>query len=108
MTRAQVLLPALLALALAAAAVPMAADYASKERGLTADNGYQMGDIDHVNLFNGNLSITVPVGLKDSGIPFDHFQKFAQAKKKCFQLSQQAKDNSFQCRTLSGASGSGP
>ncbi len=51
----------LLFLALAFPAL-LAAEYPSKERGLTADTAYQMGEVDHVNLFNGNLSITLPIG----------------------------------------------
>lgn len=32
------------------------------ERGFSADKVYQYGDIDHVNHFNGNLVLTIPVG----------------------------------------------
>ncbi|HXH93521.1 MAG TPA: hypothetical protein VNN25_18210, partial [Thermoanaerobaculia bacterium] len=32
------------------------------EKGFAADKMYQFGDIDHVNLFNGNLSLTIPIG----------------------------------------------
>jgi hypothetical protein len=31
------------------------------EKGFAADKMYQFGDIDHVNLFNGNLSLTIPI-----------------------------------------------
>ena len=34
----------------------------SRTRGLSADSVYQVGDIDQINLFNGNLSLTIPVG----------------------------------------------
>jgi hypothetical protein len=34
----------------------------SLERGFSADTAFQVGDIDHVNLFNGGLSITIPIG----------------------------------------------
>ncbi|MEM9552698.1 MAG: RHS repeat-associated core domain-containing protein [Acidobacteriota bacterium] len=31
-------------------------------RGLSADTAYQLGDLDHVNLFNGALTVTLPIG----------------------------------------------
>ena len=31
-------------------------------RGFAADKVYQFGDLDHVNLFNGNLLLTIPIG----------------------------------------------
>lgn len=49
-------------LGLAGASIGAALEYPSKERGLTADTAYQIGDVDHVNLFNGNLSVTLPLG----------------------------------------------
>ena len=45
--------------------LPLGADaeqLPSRTRGLSADSIYQMGDIDQINLFNGNLSLTIPVG----------------------------------------------
>ena len=32
------------------------------ERGFSADTAYQIGEIDHVNLFNGGLTLTIPIG----------------------------------------------
>ncbi len=32
------------------------------ERGFHPEKAYQLGDLDHVNLFNGNLVITLPIG----------------------------------------------
>jgi len=32
------------------------------ERGFAADKAFQVGDIDNVNLFNGNLVLTIPIG----------------------------------------------
>src|SRR5437870_13305886 len=32
------------------------------EKGFTPDRAYHIGDIDSVNVFNGNLVITLPVG----------------------------------------------
>ncbi|NJL26808.1 MAG: hypothetical protein HC897_02475 [Thermoanaerobaculia bacterium] len=44
-------------------ALPAAAQqYPSQARGLGAAVAYQGGDLDHVNLFNGQLSLTVPLG----------------------------------------------
>lgn len=34
----------------------------SDERGLSSDTAYQMGNVDHVNLFSGNLTVTLPLG----------------------------------------------
>src|SRR5436305_1542380 len=31
-------------------------------RGLSIDQVYQVGDIDHVNVFNGNLTVQIPIG----------------------------------------------
>ncbi len=43
--------------------VPLAAEQLpSRTRGLSADSVYQVGDLDNVNLFNGNLSLTIPIG----------------------------------------------
>ncbi|MCB1037706.1 MAG: hypothetical protein KDD47_27990, partial [Acidobacteria bacterium] len=35
---------------------------AATERGFKAEQAYEFGEIDHVNLFNGNLTLTVPIG----------------------------------------------
>ncbi|MBV9495390.1 MAG: hypothetical protein JOZ54_14170, partial [Acidobacteria bacterium] len=32
------------------------------ERGIAAEKAYEFGDIDTVNLFNGNLNVAVPIG----------------------------------------------
>lgn len=59
----------LLALALLAAAAlaltpPTAAQQpVSWQRGLTADAAYQYADVEAINLFNGNLTLTVPLGI---------------------------------------------
>jgi YD repeat-containing protein len=55
----RILLFAGLALALAGAA---AAQHPSRERGFKAENVYQFNNVDTVNLFNGNLILTVPLG----------------------------------------------
>src|SRR4051794_18510126 len=34
----------------------------TQEKGFFADRRYSFGEIDHVNLFNGNLIITLPIG----------------------------------------------
>jgi len=42
---------------------PVAAQqFPSQQRGLLADTAYQSGDLDTVNLFNGNLSVALPLG----------------------------------------------
>ena len=62
MTRQPVLFATLVSILALSLTEETAAEYLSKERGLTADTAYTSGDIDHVNLFNGNLSITIPIG----------------------------------------------
>jgi hypothetical protein len=39
-----------------------AQQYPSQQRGLSADTAFQVGAIDHVNLFNGGLTLTLPLG----------------------------------------------
>lgn len=58
------LLPVLLALAgLLALGVRLPADpHPNAERGFSAEKAYHLGEIDHVNLFNGNLVLTLAVG----------------------------------------------
>lgn len=41
---------------------PAAAEPASVETGFQAGKAFQVGDIDSVNLFNGNLSLSIPLG----------------------------------------------
>ncbi len=48
-------------LALTAASVT-AQQYPSQQRGLSADTAYQVGAIDQVNLFNGGLTLRIPLG----------------------------------------------
>lgn len=43
--------------------LPLLADtFPSQERGFQAEKAYQVGDFDTVNLFNGNLVLTLPIG----------------------------------------------
>lgn len=46
----------------ASAAVSVGQVHPNIERGFAADRMYQFGDLDHVNLFNGNLTVTIPIG----------------------------------------------
>ena len=39
-----------------------AQNHPNLEKGFAADKMYQFGDVDHVNLFNGNVALTIPVG----------------------------------------------
>jgi hypothetical protein len=55
------LFPAL-ALSLACVLNVHAQTHPNLEKGFAADKMYQFGDIDHVNVFNGNLTLTIPVG----------------------------------------------
>jgi RHS repeat-associated protein len=42
---------------------PVAAQqHTNQARGFNADGAYQVGDIDNVNLFNGNLTVDIPIG----------------------------------------------
>ncbi len=49
-------------LALSLAAAANAQVHPSLQRGFAAEKAFQIGDVDHVNLFNGNLVLTVPIG----------------------------------------------
>jgi hypothetical protein len=44
-------------------AAPLAADpFPTQERGFQAEKAFHIGDFDTVNLFNGNLILTIPIG----------------------------------------------
>jgi len=51
-----------IALFLVLAALPAAAQHPNVERGFAPGQSFQIGDVDHVNLFNGSLVITLPIG----------------------------------------------
>jgi RHS repeat-associated protein len=51
-----------LAILLAAAPIVTAQAHPNLEPGFYAEKAYQVGDIDHVNLFNGVLAVTIPIG----------------------------------------------
>jgi len=54
-----------LALLLSLALVPaglLADTFPSQERGFQAEKAYHLGDFDTINLFNGNLVLTIPIG----------------------------------------------
>ncbi len=40
----------------------LADDYPTQALGIQPEKAYQFGDVDHVNLFNGNLILTIPIG----------------------------------------------
>ena len=53
----------LLALALFAVVTSLYAQQPpNTARGFVAERAYQIGDVDHINLFNGNLIVTIPIG----------------------------------------------
>ncbi|HYC58152.1 MAG TPA: hypothetical protein VEK79_01165 [Thermoanaerobaculia bacterium] len=44
-------------------AAPLCAElHPNLERGFSPEKSFQMGEIDHVNLFNGNVTVTLPLG----------------------------------------------
>lgn len=47
---------------LAAAPAALSQEDANLQRGFAADKAYAFGEIDSVNLFNGNLVLTIPIG----------------------------------------------
>lgn len=52
-----------LAVVVALAPAPLSAQvHPAMQRGFAAEKAFQIGDIDHVNLFNGNLMLSVPIG----------------------------------------------
>ncbi|MEE8507949.1 MAG: hypothetical protein V3T07_02695, partial [Myxococcota bacterium] len=40
----------------------LAQQFPSQQRGLSADTAFQIGAVDRVNLFNGALTLTIPLG----------------------------------------------
>ena len=53
----------LLPLLLSALAAPLAADdHPNTERGFAAEKAFSVGEVDSVNVYNGNLVLTVPIG----------------------------------------------
>ena len=40
----------------------LADDYPTQALGIQPEKAYQFGDVDHVNLFNGSLILTIPIG----------------------------------------------
>ena len=61
--RASVPIAMLLGLGLAGAAAAMV-QHPNLERGFSADGAFQIGELDHVNLFNHGLSVTIPMGIE--------------------------------------------
>ncbi len=53
---------ALAALMIGSGVVAQAQDHPNLERGFFADQAYQLSSIDSVNLYNGNLTLTIPIG----------------------------------------------
>jgi YD repeat-containing protein len=53
---------ALILAALTAGLPLMAQQHPNVERGFHADKVYQIGDVDSVNLYNGNLTLQIPIG----------------------------------------------
>jgi hypothetical protein len=53
---------ALAALMIGSGVVALAQDHPNLERGFFADQAYQLSNIDSVNLYNGNLTLTIPIG----------------------------------------------
>jgi hypothetical protein len=51
-----------IALLLGCASAAIAQTHPNLEKGFAADKLYQFGEVDQVNLYNGNLSLTIPVG----------------------------------------------
>src|ERR1700754_3472954 len=51
----------------AIAAISARAQHPNISRGFEADKVYQLGEIDSVNLYNGNLHLSVPIGNEYAG-----------------------------------------
>ena len=53
-----------LGLSLLLLALPLAADvHPNVEGGVAVEKAFHVGEIDHINLFNGSLTVTLPLGL---------------------------------------------
>lgn len=69
MTRTRILnrtLSWLAPLAVALTTLQASAQHPNLERGFAVDKAFQVGEIDHVNLFNGNVTLTIPLGAKST------------------------------------------
>ena len=62
--RSPLLAPSLLLAGLLAGSNGLEADvqHPTQERGFSPERAYQQGDLDSINLFNGNLTVTLPLG----------------------------------------------
>ncbi len=49
-------------IAICTVAFPALAQHPNLDRGISADKMYQFGNIDQINIFNGNLSLSIPIG----------------------------------------------
>jgi hypothetical protein len=55
---------AVISLVAALLTLPLAAqEHPNTDRGFTAERSFLAGDVDNVNLFNGNLVLTIPLGI---------------------------------------------
>ena len=51
-------------LALTLGALPAKADpHPNTNAGVAVDQAFQMGNVDNINLFNGSLTVTIPLGI---------------------------------------------
>jgi hypothetical protein len=58
---------ALLAVCVLFASVLAAQQHPNQEKGFAADKTYSLGDVDSINMYNGNLSVSLPIGPKYAG-----------------------------------------
>ena len=50
------------ALAILGTRAALADDYPTQALGIQPEKAYQLGDVDHINVFNGNLVLAIPIG----------------------------------------------
>lgn len=72
---ASLLRPAILLLAILSGSLPAAADVQNpnQDRGFSPEKAFEIGQLDNVNLFNGALVVTIPLGLTyplDGGLSY--------------------------------------
>src|SRR5438128_8361300 len=51
-----------IAIAICIVAFPALGQHPNLDRGIAADKIYQFGNVDQINTFNGNVSLSIPIG----------------------------------------------
>jgi len=97
--------PRLRLAALLAVALPLAAQqHPNVERGFQADKVYQLNGIDNVNVFNGNLSLSIPLGIEYPGNGSLKYSLALAYNSKNWDQEEYIYENSTVCNQAPGSS----